>query len=105
MEKFQFSIKREASNSLFPKDYLLKDLLMFVFAVEGRRPERADGQQAEVRIRPAAWLGAEQRGGEIREGGEGGKRQRQESGGRYSGPGRSEGEVTLRKHKTWKIDM
>ena len=42
---------------------------MFVFAVEGRRPERADGQQAEVRVRPSPWLGAEQRGGKIREGG------------------------------------
>ena len=57
---------------------------MFVFAVEGRRPERADGQQAEVRLRPAAWLGAEQRGGEIRERG---VRQRQKSGGRYSSSG------------------
>ena len=68
---------------------------MFVFAVEGGGPERADGQQAEVRVRPASGPGAEQPGGEVRAAG---IRQRQESGRRHSGSGGSEGEVPLGKH-------
>ena len=39
--------------------------LIFVFTVEGRRPERADVQQAEVCVRPAARLGAGRSEGEL----------------------------------------
>lgn len=58
---------------------------MMMYSVERSRPERADGQQVEVRVRPSPWPGAEQRGGaEVRDQ----VREHQESGRRRAQVGR-----------------
>ena len=85
----KISIPVEWNTLLWPKigpipSSIMRFLLIYIcIAVEGRRPERADGQQAEVRVRPPARAGAEQPGGENGAG----IRQRQESGGRHPCPG------------------